>query len=152
VAAIKCIPPDADDRNPGNRFGPAEDKIAFHPDDPRNGTTHGNRKMKNLILSMILLLSSPAYAAPAHPCSADAVERAKKLLALHFGQDDRIEIDPSVSVIKPIKNPASKSQIFDVLEVWGNIYKGQYRMRFIYARQQKECVLMGQEIIEYAKL
>jgi hypothetical protein len=36
--------------------------------------------------------------------------------------------------------------------VWGNIYKGQYRMRFIYARQQKECVLMGQEIIEYAKL
>jgi len=37
-----------------------------------------------------------------------------------------------------------------VLEVWGHIYKGQYRMRLIYARSPKDCVLVGQEILEYA--
>ena len=109
--------------------------------------------MKQAVLILMLLLGSQAYAAPApHHCSTDAVERAKKLLELHFGVDDRIEINPSVALQRPIKNPAQKSQIFDVLEVWGNIYKGQYRMRFVYAREQKECVLMGQEILEYAKL
>ena len=101
----------------------------------------------------MLLLGSSAYAAPsAHHCSTDAVEHAKKLLELHFGVDDRIAVDPSVAILKPIKNPANKNQIFEVLEVWGNIYKGQYRMRFIYAREPKECVLMGQEIIEFANL
>jgi hypothetical protein len=39
-----------------------------------------------------------------------------------------------------------------VLEVWGRIYKGQYRLRLIYARIPNECVLMGQEVIEYASL
>lgn len=107
--------------------------------------------MKNITLIIMLLLGSQAYAAP-HPCTTDAIGRAKKLLELHFGADDRIEIDKSVSNVKPIRNPAAKNQTFDVLEVWGNIYKGQYRMRFIYARVQNECVLMGQEILEYSKL
>ena len=100
----------------------------------------------------MLLLSTPALAAQPYHCSADAVTRAKKLLALHFGEDARIEIDQSVSTLKPIKNPADQSQLFDVLEVWGYIYKGRYRMHFIYAREQNECVLMGQEILEFAKL
>jgi hypothetical protein len=39
-----------------------------------------------------------------------------------------------------------------VLEVWGYIYKGRYRMRFIYFHFGKSCILMGQEILEYAKL
>jgi hypothetical protein len=109
--------------------------------------------MKKLALILMFVLSGQAYAAPAsHRCSTDAVEHAKKLLELHFGLDDRMAIDPSVSILKPIKNPAKPSQIFEVLEVWGNIYKGQYRMRFIYAKELKECVLMGQEILEWAKL
>ena len=108
--------------------------------------------MKTIILMLMLFISVQAAADPAHPCSSDALARAKKLLVLQFGQDDRIEINQSVSVLKPMKNPADNSQLFDVLEVWGNIYKGQYRMHFIYARQPKGCVLMGQEIIEYAKL
>jgi len=38
------------------------------------------------------------------------------------------------------------------VEVWGYVYKGQYRMRFIYAQPPQNCVLMGQEILEYADL
>jgi len=53
--------------------------------------------------------------------------------------------------MKPLKNPAGKGQ-FDVLEVWGHIYKAQYRMRFIYAKVGAEHVLMGQEILEFAQL
>jgi len=39
-----------------------------------------------------------------------------------------------------------------VLEVWGSIYKGNYRMRLIYHVAGKDCTLMGQEILEYASL
>ncbi len=56
---------------------------------------------------------------------------------------------PSCSV--RVKNPAGKDQ-YEVLEVWGNVYKGRYRMRFIYAQLPGECLLMGQEILEYARL
>ena len=43
--------------------------------------------------------------------------------------------------------------LFDVLEVAGHIYMGTYRMRLIYARDlPDQCVLMGQEILELAKL
>ena len=108
--------------------------------------------MQKIALILTLLLSGHAYAATTHHCSADAQARAKKLLELHFGLDDRMSIDSKVAVLKPMKNPAEKSQSFDVLEVWGYIYKGQYRMHFIYAQGQSECVLMGQEVLEYAKL
>jgi len=74
------------------------------------------------------------------------------LLAFHFGPDQRFGIDKSVKKLAPIRNPANRKQLLDVLEVWGYIYKGQYRMRFIYARLPGECVLMGQEIMEYADL
>ena len=37
---------------------------------------------------------------------------------------------------------------FDVLEVWGFIYKAEYRMHFLYAQIPGDCVLMGQEILE----
>jgi hypothetical protein len=37
---------------------------------------------------------------------------------------------------------------FDVLEVWGHIYKADYRMRFIYAQIKDSCTLMGEEILE----
>jgi hypothetical protein len=68
------------------------------------------------------------------------------------GPDGRIEIDASVKVLAPIRNPANRAQRFDVLEVWGHIYTGDYRMRLIHARLPDECVLMGQEALEYASL
>jgi hypothetical protein len=96
--------------------------------------------------------STPAQAQTTHRCAPAAREQAQKLLAFHVGGDDRIEIDTRVTTRLPIRNPANRLQRFDVLEVWGRIYKGQYRMRLIYARIPKDCVLMGQEVLEYANL
>jgi len=95
---------------------------------------------------------SPAWAQPpSHRCTAAAVEQAQKLLVFHFGADDRIDVDKSAKTLSPIRNPANRGQRFDVLEVWGRIYKGEYRMRFLYA-QAPDCTLMGQEILEFASL
>src|ERR1044072_8594545 len=96
--------------------------------------------------------SSAAPAQTSHRCASAAVEQAPKLLAFHFGPDSLIEIDKSVKVLAPIRNPANSGQRFDVLEVVGHIYKGDYRMRFIYARVPGECLLMGQEVLELASL
>jgi len=74
--------------------------------------------VKSATSAMMLFLSSLAYAEPAHQCSSAATEQAKKLLAFHFGPDNRIEIDKSVKELAPIHNPANKKQLLDVLEVW----------------------------------
>jgi hypothetical protein len=108
--------------------------------------------VKSAVCSIPLLLGSMAYGAPAHHCSSAATEQARKLLVFHFGPDDRMEVSKSMKKLAPLQNPANKKQLFDVLEVWGYIAKGQYRMRLIYARLPGECVLMGQEIMEYADL
>jgi len=100
----------------------------------------------------LLAWSHFAFAQPEHHCSGVAREQAKKLLEFHFGPDSRSEIDKTVKIRPALRNPANAKQFFDVLEIWGYIYKGQYRMRFIYARLPGECVLMGQEILEYASL
>ena len=104
------------------------------------------------VLGLASSVSNPAWAQGAHRCAPAAREQAQKLLAFHAGGDDRIQIDKSVRTLLPMRNPANRLQRFDVLEVWGRIYKGQYRLRLIYARTPKECVLMGQEVIEYASL
>ena len=119
---------------------------------PIGKTIMSGSAVKSVTYAVLLFLSGLAYAEPAHHCSSAATEQAKKLLAFHFGSDNRIEIDKSVKELAPIHNPANQKQLFDVLEVWGYIYKGQYRMRFIYARLPGECILMGQEILEYAGL
>lgn len=108
--------------------------------------------MKTCIAAVSLLLAHCAQAAPVHACTAEAAQQAKRLLEFHIGKDDRIAIDDAVKVLAPVRNPANKNQMFDVLEVWGNVYKGQYRMRFIYAQVKGNCVLMGQEILEHASL
>lgn len=108
--------------------------------------------MKRSLFAVLMILSSSAYGADVHECASVAREQARKLLTFHSGPDERIEIDNSVKVITPLRNPANKNQIFDVLEVWGYIYKGQYRMRFLYARSSGDCLLMGQEILEHASL
>jgi len=96
--------------------------------------------------------TSTSAAPQTHRCSAAAIEQAQKLLTFHFGPDARIELDKSVKVLAPIRNPANRAQRFDVLEVGGHIYKGNYRMRLIYARVPNDCVLMGQEVLELASL
>lgn len=108
--------------------------------------------LKSAAGAVLILLGSLAYAAPPHRCAAAATAQAAKLLAFHFGPDERIEVDRSVKELTSLRNPANRKQQFDVLQVWGHIYKGQYRMRFIYARLPGDCLLMGQEILEYADL
>lgn len=112
--------------------------------------------MKRILYATLLValsaMSNLVYANTPHSCAADAIERAPKLLEFHFGPDERISTDEEVKVVAPIKNPANKEQQFDVLELWGHIYKGRYRMHFIYAQLEGDCVLMGQEILEFADL
>ena len=108
--------------------------------------------MKTITACAFLLCAASVQAAPVHRCAADAGKQAQRLLTFHVGPDDRIEIGQAVKTLAPMRNPANKKQSFDVLEVWGNVYKGQYRMHFIYAQMKGDCVLMGQEILEHASL
>lgn len=103
-------------------------------------------------LAMIVLLMASSLVSGAMPqCSeADAIEQARKLLAFHFGDDERIEIDSTVEELLPTVNPANENEELKVLELWGFIYRGQYRVRLSYYQMDGACVLMGQEIMEYA--
>jgi len=105
------------------------------------------QRMKFLAVSLLILLT-PA-AAWAHPCDADAIKRGMPLLKLHFEADqlENASVDDTVKELPPIKALKGKGK-FDVLEVWGHIYKANYRMRFIYAQVSGSCLLMGQEILE----
>ena len=119
---------------------------------PIGKTTMWGLAVKSAVCATLLLLSSLAHAEPVHHCASTAMEQAKKLLVFHAGADKGIKINQSVKKRASIPNPANRKQSFDVLEVWGYIYKGQYRMRFLYAQLAGECLLMGQEILEYASL
>lgn len=103
--------------------------------------------MKRVLAAILLILSPTAVLA--HPCDADAVKRGMPLLKLHFEADqlENAGVDDTVKQLPPIKALKGNGK-FDVLEVWGHIYKADYRMRFIYARIPDSCVLMGQEILE----
>jgi hypothetical protein len=108
--------------------------------------------MKRMALLLaILCMAGDCYAAPGHRCEADALKQARKLLTFHFGPDDRMAIDKAVKVLPPIRNPAGKGS-FDVLEIYGHIYKGTYRMHLIYGQLPGECILVGQEVLEITNL
>jgi hypothetical protein len=86
-------------------------------------------------------------------CAAGAIDRAKQLLTFHAGADDRMTIDKTAKKLPSIRNPESPNQRFEVLEVWGYIYKGKYRMRLIYYNSPAtRCLLMGEEILEFARI
>lgn len=111
------------------------------------------RTIMNSIARLLFLLIGACYLCSAAdpPCTAGAVDRAKKLLTFHAGPDDRMAIDKSVKQLPSIGNPENPKQKFQVLEVWGYIYKARYRMRFIYYNSPAtSCLLMGEEILEYA--
>jgi hypothetical protein len=110
--------------------------------------------MKILAYTLLLfsLMANAGLTEAKPPICADvAIEQAKKLLDFHVGGDDRISIDPQVKELAPMRNPANPRQKFQVLEVKGYIYKANYRMRLIYFRSGSSCLLMGQEVLEYAK-
>ncbi len=97
--------------------------------------------------------SSALPAAASHSCAADATARAAKLLALQAEGDERAAVNArSVMALKPVRNPANGKQKFDVLAISGNVYKAEYRMRFLYAQIPGQCVLVGQEILEFTGL
>lgn len=108
--------------------------------------------LRSTILALSILAVSGASQAADHTCAADAKEHALQLLLLHTDNDDRSEIDSQVKVLPSLKNPANAKQRFDVLEVMGYVYKGEYRMRMIYAQMPGSCLLMGQEILGLASL
>ena len=56
-------------------------------------------------------------------------------------------VDNDVKVLTPIKALKGNGR-FDVLEVWGYIYKTDCRIRLICAQIKGSCALMGQEILE----
>jgi hypothetical protein len=103
--------------------------------------------MKTVLAAALLLAF--AGAANAHPCDDDAIAKAAPLLQLHFASEDaeNLAIDDTVKELTPIRALKGSGR-FDVLEVWGHVYKADYRMHFIYAQIPDSCVLMGQEILE----
>ncbi len=102
----------------------------------------------------LLLIGTCSFSHAADPpCAAGARDRAKQLLTFHYGPDDRMTIDKAVKQLPSMRNPEDPKQEFEVLEIWGYIYKGRYRMRFIYYNSPAtSCLLMGEEILEYARL
>jgi hypothetical protein len=111
--------------------------------------------MRHIALALLLLFSGSGVSASDHRCADDARERARKLLALHVdlaGMEDRVGFEGPF-VAPSIRNPSAPRQRFEVLEVIGYISPhGEYRMRFIYYMMPRDCLLMGQEILERAKL
>jgi hypothetical protein len=86
-------------------------------------------------------------------CAAGAIDRAKQLLTFHAGPDERMTIDKTIKQLPSMRNPEDPKQTFEVLEIWGYIYKGKYRMRFIYYNSRASgCLLMGEEILEFARV
>ena len=104
--------------------------------------------MKPIVLAAVVLAIAGGAPALAHPCDGDARERAAALLRFHFEEPDaNVGIADEVEQL-PALRALKGSGRFDVLEVWGYIYKAEYRMRFIYAQIPDSCLLMGQEILE----
>ena len=107
--------------------------------------------MKPIASIFFFLFATTGLLSAQHPCADSARAQARRFLSFHGGGDDRVEIDREVKQLKPLKNPAGGGYL-DVLEVWGYIYKAEYRMRFLYARIGEDCMLVGQEILEHVSL
>ena len=109
--------------------------------------------MKWAVAILILIsATSTADAQGRHRCANDAIAKATPLLMLHYGfgpgeKAENLSIENTVTVLPPIRALKGNGRL-DVLEVRGHIYKGEYRMRFIYMQGGDSCALMGQEILE----
>lgn len=112
-----------------------------------------------LFLILAVGFSSHAFAAN-HFCANQVKAPAAKLFALHYelGQLEAIKaISDEVTALAPVKSPDGK-RMYSVLETTATIGKmGLYRIRMIYALlghddPSKDCVLMGQEILDMSVL
>jgi hypothetical protein len=100
------------------------------------------------VIASIMISASFLANAKDDICEKSSIEQARKLLNFHTNGDTRIEIDRDVVLLKPLRNPINKNQLFSVYEVGGVIYKANYRMRIIYYKINNDCLLMGQEVLE----
>jgi hypothetical protein len=104
-----------------------------------------------LRLALVLICTNLICTAAEPVCAVNALTRAKLLLTFHSGPDQRMTIDKTVTRLPPLRNPENPKQKFEVLEVWGEIYKARYRMHLIYYNSAStRCLLMGEEILEFA--
>ena len=106
--------------------------------------------MKGMIALLLFVVTAAAAAqTEPHACAADAIAKADQLLRFHgeVQSGQPAAVDQNVKVLPPVKALKGNGR-FDVLEVWGHIYKADYRMRLIYAQIKGSCALMGQEILE----
>ena len=102
------------------------------------------------------VFGAPAGASSSHRCAADAVTQSKRFLTFYLhldeaGAAESWSVDDSASQIGSVQ-AIRGTQRYHVLEVWGRVYKGHYRMRFLYALTDGACTLMGEEIMEDAIL
>ncbi|MBT0718090.1 hypothetical protein HGT71_07380 [Rosenbergiella epipactidis] len=113
-----------------------------------------NSIKKIVIFISLMVISSTSFSSDnlsSLKCKKNAIIDAKKFLIFYKENDDRIVIDNNVKSLPKINNPENRNQIFDVLETWGYIYKGKYRIRLTYS-SSLNCTLMGEDILEYADL
>ncbi|MRS89815.1 hypothetical protein GJV04_07160 [Enterobacteriaceae bacterium RIT714] len=113
--------------------------------------------MIRILFLSTALISASGHTAPKTSsllCKAEALKESQKLLSYYSSNDDRINIDDKVTPLWKINNPANAKQHFDVIEIWGYIYKGKYRMRMTYYSENHDlgCLLMGEDILEFADL
>jgi len=103
-----------------------------------------------VVFAFCLLIGSVAMAlAQPHACAGDAIAKADQLLRFHgeVQAGPPAAVEQTVKVLPPVKALRGNGR-FDVLEVWGHIYKADYRIRLTYAQIKGSCTLMGQEILE----
>lgn len=108
-----------------------------------------------LVIGVSMGLAMAACASTNDPltrCHPQAIVDAGKLLAFHTNNDDRAELTPQVTRRGFISNPGNPKHVLEVLEVFGAVYKAQYRVRLNYYRSRDSCVLIGQEIMEITTL
>ena len=105
--------------------------------------------MKSAIAGFLFTISAATAQAAPHACASDAIAKAEQLLRLHgeAQTDQPVAVEEGVKILPPVKALKGNGR-FDVLEVWGHIYKADYRIRLIYAQIKGSCALMGQEILE----
>ncbi len=110
--------------------------------------------MKSFPLLALALLPGLAMAeASGAKCSAEAVTRARALLEFHLGESEQVLVGDTAKPLPALRNPKNPKQWLDVLEVRGSFYKGEYRMRLIYARLPGDtCALIGEEVLQFATL
>lgn len=113
-------------------------------------------------LASALIVAGAAQAAP-HACAADALSRAPKVLKTFWEAEDlkladqpgppsddgtimAWDLGTEVQTLPAVANPNGTGK-YDVLEVSAFVYKATYRLRFLYAQMDGDCVLMGEEIL-----